>query len=97
MRISDWSSDVCSSDLYLGSCFPRRVPYRRSPGKRSAPGALDAARAPGAAFGLTRSTCGAPVVNSRHGECTEEDPLQDEAAAPGEPEGRRMEIGRAHV
>src|SRR3546814_1910309 len=24
MRISDWSSDVCSSDLRLGACFERR-------------------------------------------------------------------------
>src|SRR3546814_6205311 len=67
MRISDWSSDVCSSDL-----TPRG--------------------APGAAFGLTRATCGAPVVNSRHGEGNGKDPLQDEAVAPGEPEGRRMDI-----
>src|SRR3546814_1247437 len=36
----------------------------RSPGKRSAPGALDAARASGAAFGLTRATWG---VASRGG------------------------------
>src|SRR3546814_1598333 len=38
------------------------------------------------------ATCGAPVVNSRHGEGNGKDPLQDEAVAPGEPEGRRMDI-----
>src|SRR3546814_12480103 len=35
MRISDWSSDVCSSDLWFRRCRPqplsRRRPYRRGP------------------------------------------------------------------
>src|SRR3546814_4059402 len=29
MRISDWSSDVCSSDLRLGADLPRRGPFLR--------------------------------------------------------------------
>src|SRR3546814_6339126 len=30
MRISDWSSDVCSSDLHKSPSFPRRRELRRS-------------------------------------------------------------------
>src|SRR3546814_17010629 len=29
MRISDWSSDVCSSDLSAGRIWPRRIHLRR--------------------------------------------------------------------
>src|SRR3546814_10482568 len=32
MRISDWSSDVCSSDLLLARLFPR-LGYRRAAGR----------------------------------------------------------------
>src|SRR3546814_19222985 len=35
MRISDWSSDVCSSDLYSGPCKRRRRRDWRSPPRRS--------------------------------------------------------------
>src|SRR3546814_20715272 len=38
MRISDWSSDVCSSDLLPCSCFPVDVtPWRPLPGGRRGP------------------------------------------------------------
>src|SRR3546814_12922793 len=38
MRISDWSSDVCSSDLALGSRIPARFPKRAESARRAARG-----------------------------------------------------------
>src|SRR3546814_9410501 len=38
MRISDWSSDVCSSDLRIGDCGPARAHLRRLFGLVDPPG-----------------------------------------------------------
>src|SRR3546814_6535157 len=40
MRISDWSSDVCSSDLPGAGAAPRRSGLRRGPAAGAARGAL---------------------------------------------------------
>src|SRR3546814_20692571 len=59
MRISDWSSDVCSSDLVglarLGHAFKLRfaIAHRRHPGALDAAGAEVIGDRRGAAFGQT--------------------------------------------
>src|SRR3546814_15964376 len=58
MRISDWSSDVCSSDLDAGQALQARALVERTHEEVEQPGAHDAALAPGAegAFGVDVET-----------------------------------------
>src|SRR3546814_18033316 len=58
MRISDWSSDVCSSDLDAGQALQARALVERTHEEVEQPGAHDAALAPGAegTFGVDVET-----------------------------------------
>src|SRR3546814_2983506 len=81
MRISDWSSDVCSSDLMLAIALRHRphaaciVPERRE--ERTTEGGLDAA---GAQDHLERFVSRLTTAGSRVSLFIEPDPMQLEAA-----------------
>src|SRR3546814_1990455 len=89
MRISDWSSDVCSSDLDpygcpMSSCRP---PFRRT---RVGPSALPEHVCPG------QGTCSSDVVVEGElvGVGAQAQGVDLASALVGDP---RLEIGRAHV
>src|SRR3546814_10376661 len=100
MRISDWSSDVCSSDLGRALCRSQPARYRLSAlGPVPCPGRLERAIRLSADAGLPHDPFRAPAGGRR---------LVD-AAAIGEGATRRLareratalyaarQIGRAHV
>src|SRR3546814_17378961 len=72
MRISDWSSDVCSSDLSLGSCGTRSGLSRSWGGRQAVHGQVESGAK---SLGQIHAWVGEPSGN-----CTEEQVLE----APGD-------------
>src|SRR3546814_13346889 len=63
MRISDWSSDVCSSDLMHVTHRVHRVPSNRS--KPEGRMEVDVPRCPHGTHGMIRGACGAFHVDAK--------------------------------
>src|SRR3546814_8244506 len=87
MRISDWSSDVCSSDLARSAGCARRAP--RSGPAPGAPIISPSSRNPLREDRLQRKAQAAPREARAH--------ERADAARGGDAVARRDEIGRAHV
>src|SRR3546814_20778283 len=58
MRISDWSSDVCSSDLLTDEEWEQIAPLMPKPGRRGRPREVDFREVINAVRYLVRSGCG---------------------------------------
>src|SRR3546814_12832023 len=82
MRISDWSSDVCSSDLSLGSCGTRSGLSRSWGGRQAVHGQVESGEK---SLGQIHAWVGEPSGN-----CTEEQVLE----APGD---LRSRLPRVHL
>src|SRR3546814_4333023 len=84
MRISDWSSDVCSSDLERSIDRQQRLKLRGGGGRRVFPDAEDAAKS--AAIGITHL----------HRLAAEDDALTIERAAEVPPDDRNPAMPSRH-
>src|SRR3546814_1165572 len=98
MRISDWSSDVCSSDLWFRRCRPqplsRRRPYRRGPHLEARPVTRPSALPP---FTTAASLAGVAhgFFGRRGGVSAGE--LASLNCGLGSDDDPALKIGRAHV
>src|SRR3546814_16200646 len=82
MRISDWSSDVCSSDLSLGSCGTRYGLSRSWGGRQAVHGQVESGEK---SLGQIHAWVGEPSGN-----CTDEKVLEPPGAL-------RNRLPRGHV